>query len=345
MARRTWRMLPCGYKSQGELYNMRSREISVISSLAVAGAAFGGTMLGAPTANAAVVRPGASGADVVAVNWSALGGSAPSDPASQRMAQILRNSSRYLSTTWFTQTYSGGYAADGYLDLGGGAEQNVRLPGMAALSMATSLKLGVYDSNAAGISQNEATQRTLDLIRAIAHRHSANNTNAAVANWGGEWQSPLWAYYGGQAAWLMWDQLSAADRDDVARMIAYEADRLLTGDDVYLTSDHTNQLFQYKKDGTDVSPGDTKAEEDNWNAEVLGLAAAMMPNHPQAANWQRRNEDLLTAAAAKPADLTDSSTVNGRQLNTWLQGTNIANDGTLQNHDILHPLYMTAFDQ
>jgi putative cell wall-binding protein len=324
---------------------MRSRDISVISSLAVLGAAFSGTVLTAPAVHAAAVVAGASGADVAPINWGAFGAGAPTDPASQRMAQILRNSSRYLSTTWYTQTYTGGPAADGYLDLGGGAEQNVRLPAMAALSTATALKLNVYDAGAAGISQNEATQRTLTLIRAVAHRHAANNTNAAVANWGNDWQSPLWAYYGGQAAWLMWDQLSPSDRDDVARMIASEADRLLSGDDVYLTSDHTNQLFQYKKDGTDVTPGDTKAEEDNGDADILGLAAAMMPNHPHAADWQRRNEDLLTAAAAKPADLADPSSVNGRQLSSWLQGTNIADDGTLQNHDILHPLYMTALDQ
>jgi len=100
---------------------------------------------------------------------------------------------------------------------------------MPALSIATSLRLGVYDPNAAGLSTTDATLRTLDLIRAIAHRHYANNTNAAVADWGNDWQSPLWAYYGGQAAWLMWDKLSPADRDDVARMIAFEADRLLTG--------------------------------------------------------------------------------------------------------------------
>ena len=335
-----------------------------MTKLAVAGAALTSTAAAVParaatpvaavapagqTSPAAAMRAAAAaGSDVAPVNWGTLGSYTPGagDPAGQRQAQILRNASRYLSTSWYTSTFPGGYAADGYLDLGGSAEQNVRLPAMAALSMATALRLGVYDPNAAGLSVNDATLRDLDLIRSIAHRHVTNNTNSAVVDWGGDWQSPLWAYYAGQAAWLMWDKLSTQDRDDVARMIASEADRLTTGDDTFLTSDHSSyQLYQFTRTGTDVTPGDTKAEEDNWDADLLGLASAMMPNHAHAGTWQRRNEDLLLAAAAKPADLADPSTVNGRQLSSWLQGTNIQNDGTLTNHDILHPLYMTAFDQ
>lgn len=37
--------------------------------------------------------------------------------------------------------------------------------------------------------------------------------------------------------------------------------------------------------------------------------------------------------------------LNGIRLSKWLQGTNIADDGTLENHSRLHPLYMVSFDQ
>ncbi|WP_344654912.1 cell wall-binding repeat-containing protein [Catenulispora subtropica] len=314
----------------------------------MAGAAFGGTLVSAPSASAAS-RVGASGADVVAINPALFNGSAPGGQVGQDLGQILRNSSRYLATTWYTSTYKG-VASDGYLNLdipGAVPEQSFRLPGMAALSIATAVKLNDWDDKTPGsISADEAANRAAVMVRALAHRYYANNSLAGVSTWGNGWQTPLWAFYTGQAAWLVWDKLSPSERDDVARMIANEADRLTTGNDVFLTSDSASQqLYQYKRDGTDVTPGDTKTEEDNYDAQLLGLAAAMMPNHPHAADWQRRNEDLLIATAAMPQDLTNTNTVNGRKLSDWLQGYNMQADGTVQNHDILHPLYMTALDQ
>jgi putative cell wall-binding protein len=286
----------------------------------------------------------------VAINSSTLEGSAPTDQVSSQLAQVLRNSARYLGTTWYTNTYNNATASDGYLNLdipGAVPEQSFRLPGMAALSIATSVKLGDWDAGASGISADEAANRAATMVRALAHRYYANNSLAGVSTWGNSWQSPLWAYYTGQAAWLVWDKLAPWDRDAVARMMADEANRLTTGNDVYLTSEQGSpSLYQYNRNGTDVTPGDTKAEEDNYEAQLLGLAVAMMPNHPNAATWQRRNEDLLIADTATQADMTSNSAViNGRPLNQWLQGYNVQPDGTVQNHDILHPLYMTALDQ
>ncbi|MEY9932770.1 hypothetical protein ABH926_007421 [Catenulispora sp. GP43] len=327
----------------------RKREISVISSLVVAGAAFGGSVVSAPGASAASITVSASGSDVVAINPGQFSGSAPTDQVSAQLAQVLRNSSRYLATSWYTSTYNNSLASDGYLNLdipGAVPEQTFRLPGMAALSIATSVKLGDWDAGASGISADEAENRAATMVRSLAHRYYANNSLAGVSTWGNSWQSPLWAFYTGQAAWLVWDKLSPSERDDVARMLADEANHLTSGNDVFLTSDNgSQQLYQYNKGGTDVTPGDTKAEEDNYAAQLLGLAVAMMPNHPNAAKWQRRNEDLLIADTATQADLSSSDVVNGRQLNQWLQGWNVQPDGTVQNHNILHPVYMTALDQ
>ena len=325
----------------------RKREISVISSIAVAGAAFGGTMVSAPSATAASNVVSASGSDVVPINPATFSGGAPSDPSgvTGQLASILSNSARYLGTTWYTSNYSpvGGYVN---LDVNGAIpEQEFRLPGMAALSIATAVKFNDWDAARSGISADEAENRAATLVRSLASSYWANNAQAGVATWGNSWQSPLWAYYAGQAAWLVWDKLAPWEKDQVARMLADEANRLLTGDDVFLTSDHGQQLYQYDRYGNDVTPGDTKAEEDNYEAQLLGLAVAMMPNHPNAAKWQRRNEDLLIADTATQADLNSSETINGRQLNQWLQGYNVQPDGTVQNHDILHPLYMTALDQ
>lgn len=292
------------------------------------------------TGPVAVADPTSAGGQVRPIDWAALGSYSAADDAGQRMRQILQNSSRYLIGPWYAGKYHE-LAPDGYLDLGGTDERAVRLPAMTAMSVASALRLDAYDPK--DLSVENATIREMNLVASIAARHEANNADPASA-WGSGWQTALWAYYGGSAAWLMWDNLSDLDRDKVVTMLVSEADRLTTGDDVYLVGDSGDQLYLMRRDGTVVTPGDSKAEEDSWNAALLGLAVAMMPEHPNADAWQRRNVELLLASAARPADLDDPTTINGVPM-SWLQGTNIADDGTLENHGILHPLYMVSFDQ
>ncbi|WP_406423566.1 hypothetical protein OH809_05110 [Streptomyces sp. NBC_00873] len=275
------------------------------------------------------------------IDWTQFGTYAASEPAGARNKTILQNSTRYLIGPKYASTYTA-YAPDGYLNLGGTGEAHVRYPAMTALATATALKFGVYDPRS--LSTSNATVRDLNLIRTIAARHKSNNTDTSTA-WGYGWQTSLWAYYDGLAAWLMWDQLSTTDQTKVANMIAAEADRLASGNDLYLVGTSGNKLYMTLRDGTAVTPGDSKAEENNWSAELLGLAAAMMPQHRNAADWRDRNIELLLAAAARPADLTRKDSINGIVPGTWLRGTNINDDGTLYNHNILHPLYMVAFDQ
>jgi hypothetical protein len=263
------------------------------------------------------------------------------DEQGLRTKQILQNSARYLIGPWYAQTYRQ-YADDGYLDLGGTSERAIRLPAMTALTAATALRLGVYDPR--NLSAANATIRLRNLIRTVAARHKSNNTNPASA-WGDGWQTALWAYYDGVAAWLMWDELSTQDRENVVDMLVTESNRLTTGDDVHLVGGGGDQLYMTRRDGTVVTPGDSKAEEDSWNAALLGLATAMMPAHQDAGAWRKRNNELLVASAARPADLANPAVINGIKLSTWLQGTNIEDDGILRNHNRIHPLYMVSFDQ
>lgn len=310
----------------------RRRLLGATSAIGLAGA------IGALTPGTASA---ADGGEVVPVNWAGLGSYSGADDAGTRVTAILAGSARYLIGPWYAATYTR-YLPDGYIDLRGTDERAVRLPAMAAVAATTALVTGTYDPRT--LSAANATIRTRNLIRTLAARHLANNPNAAT-RWGGGWQSALWAYYTALAGWLFWDRLDATERGHVVAMLVWEADRLTTGDDVHLIGAGGDQLYMTRRDGTVVTPGDSKAEEDNWSAAALSLAAVMMPVHPQVTRWTRRNVELLLAAAARPTDLTGRETVNGVRLSSWLRGTNIADDGTLENHARLHPLYMVAFDQ
>lgn len=322
----------------------RRRFLGTAGAIGLAGAVGAGTAGTAHAVSTARVAgtARAAGADgVVPVNWPGLGSYSGADAAGTRVTAILAGSSRYLIGPWYAATYTY-YLPDGYIDLKGTDERAVRLPAMAAVAATTALVTGTYDPRT--LSAANATTRTRNLIRTLAARHRANNTDTGT-RWGGGWQTALWAYYTALAGWLFWDRLDDTERRHLVAMLVWEADRLTTGNDVHLIGTSGDQLYMTRRDGTVVTPGDSKAEEDNWSAAALSLAAAMMPGHPGAARWTRRNVELLLAAAARPADLTGNETINGIRLSTWLRGTNIADDGTLENHARLHPLYMVAFDQ
>ena len=170
-----------------------------------------------------------------------------------------------------------------------------------------------------GRTRDEAILYADWLVRSIACQHVA----VTPGGWGAGWQTAHWATLAGEAAWLIWDRLTPQTREYVAQMVVYEADVRLT------------RPVEYWADatGTIVSEGDTKAEEDAWNAALLELAVTMMPTHPQAKNWRRKAVDLEVAAYASLSDI-NSAVVDQRRHRspTGSTGANAYDDGTVENH-------------
>lgn len=271
----------------------------------------------ATTSDARYVKP---------ISWDRFSAGLPGDPQVERAAAILLNTNKYALTTWFSAKY--GSQTGHYLDLGGVGEGSIRPPGSEALALATSLATGAYDESVTGVPEEEATDAAVRITASIALHHKVNDP----AGWGDAWQSALWAFNASFAGWLLWDQLPAADRENLAEMVIAEADRFLYYDVPY---------YQ-RPDGTVVTPGDTKAEENAWNAAFMNLAVSMMPDHPNAAVWQDKALELMISAYSRPSDLQNSTELNGKPVRDWLNGSNIFDDGTLVNHSIVHPDYFTS---
>ncbi|GIF78006.1 hypothetical protein [Asanoa siamensis] len=267
---------------------------------------------------------------VTPIVWGRFPHPAPADSDAQLIANILRNANRYAGRTWWS---SAGFAAQTtpYLTFNGTGELNIRGPANQAFALAVSLRTGAYNASHAGVSAAEARQRAVRLAVSLAARHQVN----AVSGWGSHWQSALWTARAGFAAWLLWEDLPAADRENVARMVAAEANRFI------------GYSVPYYRDrsGAIVSPGDTKAEENAWNAMVLQVAVAMMPNHPNARTWNSKNVELMISAFSRPSDVGNSTVVNGRAVSDWLKGSNANEDGVLINHGFAHPDYSTTVAQ
>ena len=216
-----------------------------------------------------------------------------------------------------------------------------RSSGAEALALASTLSTGAYDPGVAGASAQRARAVAVWLVGAQACGHAAVSPGGWGAAGGGApvptdlhaWMSPLAAALVGHAGWLLWPGLPDVDRRNVAAMVAAEADLLLRVAPGYMA----------RPDGRVLSPGDTKAEEDAWMTNVLGLASAMMPAHPQAAAWRRQEAAFQIAAFSTAADAVSPLVVNGRPLREWLAGWNVAADGTVVNHGIdPHPDYMAT---
>lgn len=265
------------------------------------------------------------------IAWSTLPSSVPSDIAALRIRTALRNANRYAVTTWWNTAKNYDAQTGAYLSFGGVSEGNIRPSSSEAYSLAIALKLGAYDAASTGVSQADATAITLKLIRSLAYQHKANTTGG----WGDEWQSAFWASLSGTAGWLMWDDLSPTDREYVRKMVEYEANRFVG-----------YQVPSYRSTaGAIISSGDSKAEENAWNAHLLQLATAMMPSHPAYRAWLYKNLQLMASGFSRPADTSSNTVVNGAPISSWLSGSNANADYTVINHSRIHPDYMVTFHQ
>ncbi len=249
-----------------------------------------------------------------------------SAPGAQAL-QILQTANRYALQTWWPTTAKSLLAAPMLANQQYDPNDSVRRLGMEAFSLAVSLREGAYDPAVTGMSAANATGVIARIVDAVAADHISNR----LGGWGGSWQSDMWASYVGRAGWLIWDDLSGTQQIEVQRMVIYEADFVLT----------LRPKYTVNANGKLLSPGDTGAEEDSWYALAPALAVAMMPTAGHHLLWLHQQEQLQIAAWAKPDDVASAQIVDGRPLSAWLDGSNVAANGSVTNHNRIAPDYST----
>lgn len=254
----------------------------------------------------------------------------PKGKVSDDMKYMLRQNNKYTLNKWSREIKRFREQIGEYFDFGGKTEHFIRPVSHHIFTLALCLKLHVYDSAVTHVSEEKASEFVIKLIRSVAYRHKSN---IGEEGWGDQWQSALWASQIAEGAWFIWNELSASDQELVCRMMVHEADRFL------------NYKVPYYRDitGKILSKGDTKAEENAWNSNILTIATAMMPEHNHYDGWMRKNIELQLSAYAMPEDVEKTTVIDGVQLNKILKGSNMNSDGTVINHNIMHPDYMSAF--
>ncbi len=247
-------------------------------------------------------------------------------PGMREIRSTVQDGLRYVMTTDLLTRLSNRVSMPYYdsLATARSVEESIRRPANAAQAaaiMATTTDWGRVN----GISRTQLVDFARWHVRSIACQHGANSPGG----WGNSFQSALWASVTGQAAWMLWGELTPGERALVASMVAAEADAVVKRGPLYFRD----------RAGKESTPGDSRADENSWNLLAPALALSMMPDDARAPQWRASLASIAIAAFARPADLRSSAVVNGVTLGKSLPGTNANEDGTVTNHGIVNPDY------
>lgn len=288
---------------------------------------------GGNRSNVACVVPCLDKVEITSIPWVDFDTRPLTSPLAKQAYDLYQQGLKYTVNDWYNRVKKFALQNGEYIDFGGKTEHFIRPVSHEAFALAVAFRWNIYDSGITGVSLAEAHKIAIRLIGSLAYRHKANS--GEKEGWGKAWQSAWWTAQSCFAAWLMWDELNEADRENVYRMTVYEADRFL------------NYQPPYYKDltGRVIYKGDSKSEENAWNSDLLVLASVMFPYHAHASRWHRKALELQISAYATPSDRYKKKKINGIRLNEFLQGSNLEEDGTVINHGIVHVDYMVAVVQ
>lgn len=173
-----------------------------------------------------------------------------------------------------------------------------------------------------------STHRALQLKKTTNNGYWGTSImDADGKNGGYTWESSLWCESIGMTAWLLKDCIPEKDWLGVMRIIQAEADHELTRD---------------IPTGFD---GDTKAEENGWETNVLAMACALYPNSENANRWYDKMRAFAFNCYTVAEDSTDNTIIDGQPARKWYRGQNLYDDFTLQNHNYFHTSYQNVVIQ
>lgn len=145
------------------------------------------------------------------------------------------------------------------------------------------------------------------------------------------WESSLWAMSVAYSAFFQWDGLSAAQRECVYRLLKAECN------------------YELERSIPTGYAGDTKAEENGWEADVLAATLGLFPDDALAPRWFERLREFAINSYSHAGDATDGTVIDpahdGRTVSDLYAGKNLYDDYTLQNHNLFHTSYQNVVMQ
>jgi autotransporter-associated beta strand protein len=272
---------------------------------------------------------------VVTCIWFLVSSAYPSfgqSSSQQLYLQCLTNFEAYAQTIWHTNSVGipdAGYWGDG------GSTGNGAIRGNSGIAVAYAVLCVALPNDPKYATRLTYLRQALNYDYNTHVTGGYNTTSGNKWGWsngslatctsqgGSDWQTPLWSGSMGLACLLMQSNLPAATVTGVQTAVISEA----------------NHRAAIPPCTRILSDGDTKAEENAWDGNILALAAAWMTNNASASNWLYAAKSYLanTYTVAYP-DLITPNTV-GDPLASWISTVTIFPSYALENHGFYHPTY------
>ena len=121
---------------------------------------------------------------------------------------------------------------------------------------------------------------------------SGNNYWGSVSNSDHVWESSLWAMSVAYSAYFQWDKLSEAQKGYIKALLKAECN------------------YELERDIPTGYAGDTKAEENGWEADVLAAALGLFPDDEMAPRWFERLREFAINSYSHVNDANDNTVID-----------------------------------
>lgn len=169
--------------------------------------------------------------------------------------------------------------------------------------------------------------------------HKANRKHPATDGhyWGStggddsQWESSLWAFSAAMAAHMLGGSLSTEQRDAIYNMVKAECD------------------YELERSIPVGFQGDTKAEENGWEVNILSAALGLYPDDVLAPKWFDKMRRFAVNSYSHASDVDKTAPIDPEydkaSVSELYLGQNLYPDYTLQNHNYFHTSYQNVVMQ
>jgi len=191
----------------------------------------------------------------------------------------------------------------------------------------------------AGVSWGDVNKMARRSLIFAYSTHKANKLKGCSAGdyWGSTsntdyvWESSLWSMSVAYSAYFQNDSLTATQKKYVANLVKAECN------------------YELGRTIPTGYSGDTKAEENGWETNILSCALGLYPNDALASQWYDRLRAFAINSYSQINDATDATVIdpdyNNKTVKDLFIGKNLYDDYTLQNHNLFHTSYQNVVMQ
>lgn len=190
-----------------------------------------------------------------------------------------------------------------------------------------------------GVSYQMLKEYALESLVFAYSTHKANKLKICADGryWGSVsandnvWESSLWAMSVAYSAFFQWDELTAQQREYIRNLLVAEC------------------LYELQRKVPTGYVGDTKSEENGWEADVLAATLGLFPSDSLAPMWFDRMRLFAINSYSHSNDAKDESVIDSgydlKKVKDLYIAPNLYDDYTLQNHNYFHTSYQNVVIQ